>query len=318
MIGLAALLFGSILGVVLSQSEPIQRRFVDSRADLAARCEQWAALCRAADDRLTTKVFGHGLGTVPWLASVAYDHPLRPAELLTSPEGETLLRLRPGKKVYVEQGVGRRSQGPWEFRALLRTSGTAQLHTYVCEKTLFDSFHCVESSFAAGTLWNSIAWTIDVEKLLQSGKFLFSCPVTFAFSVSGEGWVDIRNVRLVDANGEPLLKNPDFQAGSARWFFTSDDHSTWRAENVWLHLYLEQGWLGVVAFVWLVAATLMLLAAREAVRQGPSRYVLGVAVVGFLAVGTFGSLLDTPWITQLLCIVIAAAQVRDARAHAAV
>jgi hypothetical protein len=108
------------------------------------------------------------------------------------------------------------------------------------------------------------------------------------------------------------LTNSHFQARSAGWFFTSDDFASWRAENVWVHLFLEQGMLGVVSFAWLVLGTATLLVRQWAASREMSLAVLIMAIAGFLAIGMIGSLLDTPWIAQLLCTLLAVSQGRIA------
>jgi hypothetical protein len=306
---LAFMMLGSSALAVV-QSEPIRSRFIQSRNDLESRWQQWRALTNAARHGWMPAMFGNGLGTVPTIASAAFGHPLRPAELIRSESGDAALRIRPGKQVYVEQLVDGQAPGPWTLHGLVRHVGPTNLHAYVCKKTLFDSMRCVESSFTAGRpgdTWQSFTWSIDVDTLPSAAhRSWLDCPMTIAFSASGEsGTVDLMRLRLTDAAGDDLLRNANFYSGSARWFFTSDDHASWRAENVWLHLNLEQGALGVMSFAWLMFGTLALLARQLAITRDVSLGVLLAAIVGFLAVGTFGSLLDTPWIVQLLCAILA-------------
>jgi hypothetical protein len=299
------------------QIEPIRARFIQSRDDLLSRWQQWSAITSAAGHGWAPVIFGNGMGTVPTIASVAFGHPLRTAELTLLKNDDVALRIRPGKKVYVEQLVNAQAPGPWTLRGSLRRVGPTRLHAYVCEKTLFDSMRCVESSFAyrgQGDAWQQFTWSIDLSTLPSAaqGSWL-TCPMTIAFSASGEsGAVDLRHLRLTDAMGNDLLENTSFHSKSARWFFTSDDHSSWRAENLWLHLYLEQGALGVVSFAWLVLGTISLLVRQLTITRDASPGVFLMAITGFLAIGTFGSLLDTPWIVQLLCALLAVALARAA------
>jgi hypothetical protein len=75
-----------------------------------------------------------------------------------------------------------------------------------------------------------------------------------------------------------------------------------------VHLYVEQGWLGVAAFSWLIAGTLVPLVKRAA--HGPDMIscVLVAAIVGFMTMGLFGTLVDTPWLTELFCVLLAVSQ----------
>jgi hypothetical protein len=312
-----------LLGVgafAVIRSEAIRTRFIDSRIDLLSRLGEWKSLTSAANQGWLAKLFGNGLGTVPSIAATAHGHPLRPAELIELENERTALRIRPGKAVYVEQLIDVHAPGPWTLHGLMRRHGSAELHAYVCEKMLFDSFHCIESKFQVRghrNAWQPFMWSIDVSALPAAAKspWLHS-PVTLAFSGAGKnGAIDITDLRLIDAAGESLLTNSDFQARSAGWFFTSDDFASWRAENVWVHLYLEQGLFGVVSFAWLMLGTMALLVRQWATSHDASLGVLLLAVAGFLAIGTFGSLLDTPWIVQLLCALLTVSLARIAARH---
>jgi hypothetical protein len=314
---LAIMMLGTCAVAVL-QSEPIRTRFIQSRDDLVSRWQQGRALASAGRHGWLPAIFGNGLGTVPTIASVAFTQPPRTAELVLLESGDAALRIRPGKEVYVEQLVDATAPGPWTLHASVRHIGPTKLHAYICEKTLFDSMRCVESSAkfqSDGNAWQPFTWSIALDTLPSAVyRSWFHCPMTLAFAASGQrGAVDIRQLRLTDAAGNELLKNADFHAGSAHWFFTSDDHAAWRAESVWLHLYLEQGVLGLASFAWLVLGTLTLLVRRMATRREISLGVLLVAIIGFLAIGTFGSLLDTPWIVQLLCALLAVSSAKSTR-----
>jgi hypothetical protein len=312
---LAFVMLAAGAAAVLS-SDPIRTRFTESRKDLRIRWHEWKALAAAADRGWMARVFGNGLGAVPSIASTAYGHPLRPAELIALDNERTALRIRPGKAVYVEQLVDRNARGPWTLHGRVRHIGSASLHSHVCAKTLFDSFHCIESEYRPqrrGNDWQPFVWTIDIGRLPSAVKNTWlNCPVTIAFSAGKSGSVDIAALRLIDAAGFDLLKNSDFHARTAHWFFTSDDHSSWRAENLWVHLFLEQGMLGAVSFAWLVLGTATLLVWTLAASRDISLGVLLIAIAGFLAIGMFGSLLDTPWIAQLLCTLLAVSQARIA------
>ncbi len=55
----------------------------------------------------------------------------------------------------------------------------------------------------------------------------------------------VDDMSLVDARGRELLGDGEFARGADHWFFTSDRHHLpWHAKNLWLHFYVEQGWLG--------------------------------------------------------------------------
>jgi hypothetical protein len=300
------------VGILILRSAPIRERFADSGRDLLTRWQQWKALCDAAKHDGTSIAIGNGMGLTPTIASTAYDQPIRASELVSLDGGDVALRIYPGKEVYIEQLVDSGAPGPWTLTGRVRRQGTANLQVHVCQKMLFDSFQCTERRFAESLIpgaWLPLTWSIDVRWLSDNVGQSRYCPVTLAFSASGDdGAVELSDLRLTDAHESSLLTNANFRDGSSRWFFTSDDHSAWRAENLWVHLYLEQGLLGVVCFAWLVFGTLALLIRQAAVNRDVTLCIPAASILGFLAMGAFGSLLDTPWITQLLCVLLAAGQ----------
>ena len=93
--------------------------------------------------------------------------------------------------------------------------------------------------------------------------------------------------------------------GSRGWFFTCDDHQIWRAKNCWLHLAVELGFTGVAAFAWLMMVVLFGLLKVSWVTRSWQAFSIGWSLIGFLSMGLFGSLLDTPWITMLLMLILA-------------
>ena len=67
-----------------------------------------------------------------------------------------------------------------------------------------------------------------------------------------------------------LLGNGDFQHGNDRWFFTSDRHHLpWHAKNLWLHVYFEQGVLGLLIFSALLVFALLLGAGQFRTAASP-------------------------------------------------
>jgi hypothetical protein len=306
------LLVGAALGFMFVNCDPMRRRFSNAESDWHARWNLWATLCRTVDQDCSSLMIGKGIGVLPNLIADLEKKPSRPTELVVGPDGGVALRLEPGRSVHVEQLVDVQRAGPWMLTGSFRRVGAVSVHALVCQKTLLSSFHCVESDVdvsTKGSDWQPIERAIDIGALASRPNFLPYCPTTFALSVSGDnGRVDIQNLRLEDAHGTSVLKNSEFRSGSAYWFFISDDFAVWRAENLWVHLYVEQGWLGVAAFAWLIAGTLVPLVRRAT--HGPDiiSCVLVAAIIGFVSMGLFGTLIDTPWLTELFCALLAVSQ----------
>ena len=121
-------------------------------------------------------------------------------------------------------------------------------------------------------------------------------PRLIVFSVSIEtpdGVLDIDGLQLNDANG-PMLSNGTFSDGMSHWFFSSDrNHLPWHIKNLGLHVLFEQGVVGVLLFGTLLALALWRLSFGRGRDQALAPPLAG-ALVGFVCVGAFDSLLDVP------------------------
>ena len=250
---------------------------------------------------LTTAWFGMGLGRFP--ASVYQLNPFnnRPAAYRFEMDKNNLfVRLFPGNPLYFGQWIG--GIKPFEKYRLsfaARAHGQGSLTAYICEKTLQYSFRCASQRFNIQTSesWAEQVAEIDV-KLVgakdKNGGWFSVRPVEFALANSSNDAVfDVDNVRLLDSAGNNLIVNGDFSGGSDRWFFTVDDHTPWQNWNHWVHLYFEQGRLGVIAF--LVFVSYLFCRLSRQIFDG--NWLACIALAGlssFLTVGIFGYLFDTP------------------------
>ena len=121
------------------------------------------------------------------------------------------------------------------------------------------------------------------------------------FSVSAWRYRGARG-HIYDTGSRP----GDFSGGLRRWLFTSDQHWLWHADNLAVHLLVEQGWLGLVAFTLLVLYAGVRLAAALG-RGEPHAAVLGAALLGLVGEGAAGSVLDAPRVASLAYLLIFAA-----------
>ena len=149
--------------------------------------------------------------------------------------------------------------------------------------------------------WQRVTWQFNTGSLGERGV-TGRQPLLLEFMnwqryeyLSGPGTlVDIDNVSLKDANGREWLANGDFSRGMERWFPYYDfNHLPWHIKNLWVHIYFDQGAMGLLGLAGFLAATLA--AAIQRARQGDAwGFAVGTAMASFLAVGLFGGLLDMP------------------------
>jgi hypothetical protein len=183
------------------------------------------------------------------------------------------------KRVKVEEPV---KQGPLELQSIL------------VEKSMLESFSV--RSLAVGEaqeVW--LPLELRSMKDFENGSIDHGNsipgwrPRSLGLRVSGKG--DLMIQAAVDSGSAGISSKSSYP-----WFFTCDDHMVWRAKNFLVHAYYEQGLIGVIAWVMLLFGGLW----RGVWGQSALDRSLAVAIVGFLGVGFFGTLIDTPWITALL------------------
>jgi hypothetical protein len=303
-----ALLMGLVIGAVVLSigwfvvgGRYFQARLERTKMDWNTRVRQSQTTIEMMDTRWFTTWFGMGLGRYP--ALVYERNPLknRPAAYRFESEGaNTYLRLYPGNRLYFGQWIsGVKPATSYRLSFNIRSHGQGALSAYLCEKTLQYSFQCASKSFTLAPMdgWSDRTTEIETGTIGAAhgiGGWLSVRPVEVALSnASKEAVFDVDNVKLVDSSGKNLLVNPDFQNGMDRWFFTVDDHTPWQNWNHWVHLYFEQGWFGVLSFLFFVSYVIGRLIRQ--IYYGNWLATIGLAAVSsFLTVGVFGYLFDTP------------------------
>ncbi len=190
---------------------------------------------------------------------------------------------------------------PLRLTARVRApGGSARLHAEVCARHLLYPFGCRSGTLPVrGVDWQDVSMTLgDVGRL---GGGLAAMPVALSLGNVAKGSVlEIERLEVTDAAGRNLLRNAGFEDGGDFWLFSSDRlHLPWHAKNLLLHVWVEQGWLGAMAFGLLVLAALMRLVFGRAAGHALSPPLAG-ALVGLLTVGAFDSLIDAPRVAFLV------------------
>ena len=295
-----------------------QQRLAQSGQDLAVRQAHWAdALAMRGDPSAWTGAVGIGLGRYPdlhfWHSAEAlhagvFSRVQDSTAAAATPQA--WLRLGAGTAVYVEQVVQARPGQQFELRLNLRSAPDAQLGLALCEKWLLSSAQCAVVAPAAAepaaepgkaaSRWQTRQWHLDTRGWATSP---LPRPVKLAlFHAGGSGAIDVGRVELRDENGEPGLRNGDFAQGFDHWFFSTDVDPPWHIHNWPLTVWLEQGWLGVLA--WLALLGLALVGAVQGARRGDASAAgIAGALLAFVSCGLLNSLTDTPrllWLVLLL------------------
>ena len=314
-IGTSLVLVGA--GFLWSRGDAVRSRFDSTSADWRVRVNHWQGILGiVAEGDVWERWIGHGLGTYPLVYRDAMGLPGQPIALHNE-NGESAVQIFAGEKIYLEQWVPTELVPPLTLNARIESSPNpgCSVSVVLCHKLLLQSFESVGSKFEpvvsneglyAATLRATPMHIASDDARLPSRLR----PVSLGFAVGGErgGWVKISEVSMVDAKGNSILRNGDFSNGSRYWYFTCDDHLVWRAKNTWVHLAVDMGWFGLGTFAFLVLTTLVRIVRTAWTQRDWPAAVLAWSLGGFLQMGLFGTLIDTPGILMLFLILLAFAQ----------
>ncbi|MCB1959479.1 MAG: hypothetical protein KDE68_02965 [Rhodocyclaceae bacterium] len=302
-LGLAAALAASL------GSYYVGERFSTTEKDLEGRLTHWRA---GADlvNRQEDALLGIGVGRYPdayyWSGPLAASAGIWKIDQVDGNRFASLGAPRHvlgfGELFRVSQQVPSDAVPPYVFRFRARGHDNTGIHLEICRKHLLYTHEC---SGAAAHVpkgdWQHFEVTSrpgDSDHTPPDDSLLFS------FAVSGRAALDVDDLDVIDGRGVSILANGDFHAGTDFWFFSSDRHHLpWHAKSLPLHIWIEQGWLGVFATGLLVlGATARMLVGRA--RALPIAAPLTAGLAGFLVVGLFDSLLDMPRMTTIFYLTL--------------
>jgi VanZ family protein len=306
-----ALLSVLAITVLAAQSTYLHERLAMSNSDLSLRTAHWnESIALMRSDALHV-LLGMGLGSFPREFYLAHAGTQQlPAYRLERDGGSvgsvrSYLVLTGGRGMYMDQRVGAKPGSELRLEGQVRSpQAGARLSISLCEKSFLNSVTCDEAAVSAGPTWQPFEVRLRSPQRADI-RFALAAPIALSLhnGVFGSR-VEVTQLSLVDASQADLLSNGSFEHGLDRWLVASDVHLAWRTLNTPLQITFEQGVLGVLAW-------LMLCVAAIAVVLRPSAYpgvtaAFAGALIGFLAVGCFDSLLDWPRIILLVALIGAA------------
>jgi len=282
----------------------MHQRVERAASGLAAREHNWTDGWAVRDPGLTTTLLGMGLGTYPRTFRARATAEAVGSNLLVSHDeaGRWLTITAGAPGFYFGQKVAATQPGDYTVRFAFRSPNpNGSVSVIMCEKLLLYSDHCSAASFkaAAPGKWSVEVGVLHMELAPPRLGGLLRRPVDLAFHVASPGdAAEIRAIRLYNPEGQQIIHNGDFLQGLARWYFTDDDHTAWRMQNEFLMVLFEQGLLGVVSYLMLIAAALWGLWHEMRGGNKAAAPIAG-AIVGFLSAGLFNYLLEAPRLSTL-------------------
>ncbi|APA68522.1 hypothetical protein [Janthinobacterium sp. 1_2014MBL_MicDiv] len=325
--GAAAILL--LLTIPVSASYYATERFATSAGDLQGRLRHWQQVLAMQPANWHSRLFGMGLGSFP--ATYYWHNPQRdvPASITYAEEaGNDYVRLTSpgysagyGELLRLLQRLELRPATRYTLALDARRAGPMPvLQVRLCQRQLLYAQNCVAPPLrlrqpAAGTpltAWQHYQVQFD-SAWLGAGGWLLRAPVQLELAASGtaaSSVVDIDNLSLRPPGGDELIANGRFTQASNYWFFSSDHHHLpWHVKNLALQLLVEAGWCSLLSMLALVTAAG--LALLRLAREGRHAAVAGAAaLLGFLVVGLFDSLLDVPRIALLAYLMLLCALLR--------
>lgn len=300
-----AVLGGVVAVAVLTPRMLVRLTTVEE--DMQVRQANWSGRLSLMGGSIPAHLFGMGTGTYPRVARMAPGMHQRPSDVAITQEGRRpVLRLHPGSALYLGQKVQVTPGASYRLTVDLRApDGQTSLTVLLCEKWLLYSDACQSHSLVPpeGLNWRTagVTWT---SATMGRARFLgMARPVEFSLAVSGPNVVEVGPLTLTAANGDALLGNPAWREGLTHWFPTDDHHLTWQIKNQFLMLWFENGLLGLLVFL-AVIATGIGGGLGAVLRGDASAAPVVAAMAGFLAAGLLDYLTTAPRLAMLLWLLI--------------
>ncbi|WP_018878427.1 VanZ family protein [Thioalkalivibrio sp. ALE28] len=308
---------GALIGVLLSAAAIAliagttlggfaEQRLGQIERDFGSRVDHWQAALELPGGGPLAPLLGRGVGSFPEHYRTGNRDGRLPGNLaFTREEGEPRLQLGGGDSLFVNQRVDLPREGVYRVTVEAASARPAGFRLFLCEKPIRHSFACrSEGVQLEGDARQTVEWTFDLDPMgSRPWPFQRGLVLSLAVDARQQSVVEFYNVQLRGLDGREYVANGDFRHLGRHWYFTTDHLWPWRVENQWLELYFDQGWLGLVAFVWLTLAALTLLV-RRGLRGDAVALAMAAALAGALTIGLFSTLFFSPRIALLFYLVL--------------
>ncbi len=312
-LALGGILLGVSVVAALSGGQYIAGRASTTGQDLTGRLAHWQRTPEMVN-AARAQLFGIGAGRYPPHFMISDDPATRTGDLRFQPLPEPHVVLASGHHVLGFGEMLRLSQqlsvapAGLVLQLQMRNAQPLTLHAEVCQRHLIYTSNCLTQALdvPASADYKPLRLVLGGDGGLSAGGWLRP-GLVFAVSLASRGTrADVRQFSLQGSDGQELLRNGDLQRQMAHWFMSSDRHHLpWHAKSLPLHWYFEQGAVGLLLNLALLALALARVTVGGAAAH-PLAPALAGALVGFLVVGLFDSLVDSSRIaflygTLLLC-----------------
>ncbi len=317
---LAGLLLLLPIGVGLAAASMpgsyMANRFRTMAPDLATRLSNWAGGLELRANDPVSVVFGAGIGSFPRLALAARGEIDGLSDFQASHQGrDTFLTLHNRRPIYFSQKVPLIPGRPYIVSLRAKLQRGERLGVALCERVLLYSDNCATTTFSLtpGAAWAPFSSPISVtDPNWDRGPFWPRRQIDLVLLPPAGTTLEVTDVHLRDEAGTDIVANHAFAQGTARWYFTDDDHLAWRMKDQYLMSWFETGAFGLFASCLLFLAALA--TALRTVRAGDR---VAACLVGSLAAIAMSSVFDTvfesPRLATLIYLVLGMAIISGRR-----
>lgn len=318
--GLLALALTFEAVVMLGPDSYMSSRMAKSAVDYESRTAHWRrgiGLINGADDWL----WGLGLGRLP----AHYDRHAARGELPGSVRWQGRgaedghVRIAGPRSLHVLGGrYGLTQRVPlreaYRVRFDVRVGSPANMLVRVCEAHLLYDRTCqlvfVRFEPTDAGQWQRRDLTLHGPPL-TAGRWFAPRQGVLTLSVLNVGGdVELDNLMLETAAGEPLLANGDFAAGMAHWLPAAQTYFVpWHIDNLYLELLIERGVVGALVLM-LFAASVLWRLLRQTDPDDTAAPFIAASLCGVMSVGLVSSVLDVPRVALLVALLLALGAVR--------
>jgi hypothetical protein len=303
---------GLVFVLVGINSTRMSERFSEVDRDLDTRKTHWEKVIETrTPDNWRASVLGEGMGAMPKLYYLNYfSEMVLPSMLWQDSEGRTIVELGVGGYPF-HQKLSLLADREYKLVIKLKAAQPGdRIAMDICRKHILFSERwqpdCVQSSYKAESdQWAEYVWKFNSGHLGREGWL--DWPPTLQIHNVAENPYMLDSVELFDDQGRQIIKNPHFDERLAYWLWSSDfEHLPWHSKQLLIHIWLEQGWVGLTMFVALVIMAF--------VRQ-MKLYSLGETVpialvpcmIAILGLGLTDTFIDEPQVSLLMFAILFAA-----------
>ncbi|MEM6579618.1 MAG: hypothetical protein AAF699_00020 [Pseudomonadota bacterium] len=266
----------------------------------------WVSVINAGDRGLARALVGNGVGSYPALYTKAHSDEserLGAFEIVSESQRE-ILKLTSGSDLVLAQRIPVIPYSKFRVEVFLRSTQAGQLTVSLCERNISllpdSEGSCVREELAFQDT-QGVFEPFSVE--INSGeighrRWLARWPTAFSIQVPVS--IEALEIDAITFTKEGFnnLRNGSFKRGLDHWFYYYDTTDrAWHVNNLWLQIWLESGFVGLILFVTLIV--LLIRANFKAHSSDSLMPVYTAAVVSICFYGFFASPLDSARVSWL-------------------